>query len=240
MLDGFPLRVKVILLDLDGTLLDTIADLAYAANLMRRDLGLPELPEAMVKTFVGRGLQNLVKRSVAVDAIGEPDATFLERALALYEKHYAQVLTRSARPFAGVIEGLNLMQRAGFRLGCVTNKAARFTLPLLEYVNLAHYFDLILSGDSLAQKKPDPMPLLHAARHFGVAPSEVVLIGDSVNDAQAAQAAGCHVFLVPYGYSASRPVTELGADAIVAELADAPELLENAESNTRQTPDFTT
>jgi phosphoglycolate phosphatase len=240
VLNGFPLRIKVILLDLDGTLLDTIADLAYAANLMRRDLGLPELLEAMVKTFVGRGLQNLVKRSVAVDAIEAPDAAFLERAMALYEKHYAQVLTRSALPFPGVTEGLNRMQQAGFRLGCVTNKAARFTLPLLEHTNLSHYFDIVLSGDSLAQKKPDPMPLLHAARHFGVAPSEMVLIGDSVNDAEAAHGAGCHLFLVPYGYSASRPVTELGADAIVAKLADALELIENVEADTRQTPTFTT
>ena len=240
MLDRFPLPIKVVLIDLDGTLLDTIADLAYAANLMRRDLGLRELPEATIKTFVGRGLQNLVARTVAVDAIEAPDSASLEHALALYEKHYAEVLTRSPQLFPGVIEGLQLMQQAGFRLGCITNKAARFTLPLLEYMRLRHYFDIILSGDSLAKKKPDPMPLLHAAQHFGVAPGDMLLIGDSVNDAEAARAAGCHLFLVPYGYSASRPVTELGADAIVAKLADALELIENAQSNAPQNPTVTT
>ena len=107
-------------------------------------------------------------------------------------------------------------------------------------MKLRHYFDIILSGDSLAKKKPDPMPLLHAAQHFGVTPGDMVLIGDSVNDAEAARAAGCHLFLVPYGYSASRPVTELGADAIVAKLADALELIENAQSNAPQNPTVTT
>jgi phosphoglycolate phosphatase len=224
----FPLRVKAVLIDLDGTLLDTIHDLAAAANGMREELGLASLPIEQVKTFVGKGMVNLVKRSLAAGLDAEPEAALLERALAIYERQYLAVLTRDLRHFPGVEEGLRRLRSLGFRIACVTNKAGKFTLPLLDAAGFKPYFDLVVSGDTTARRKPDPMPLLHAAERFGVEPHEMVLIGDSVNDFEAARAAGCHIFIVPYGYNEGRDARELSADAVVPGLVEAADLLENA------------
>jgi phosphoglycolate phosphatase len=192
-----PLPVKAVLLDLDGTLLDTITDLSHAANFMRVELGMPELPEDLVKTFVGKGIKNLVKRTLIVDLDREADAALMEKATTIFERHYAVILTRSTTHYPGVMEGLEAMQDMGLRLGCVTNKPARFALPLLQEMGLSRFFEITLCGDSLPKKKPDPMPLLHAAEFFDADPKEVLLIGDSVNDFDAARAAGCRIFIVP-------------------------------------------
>ncbi len=223
----FPLTVKAVLIDLDGTLLDTIHDLAEAANRMLSALEMPILPVEKIKTFVGKGIPNLVKRSLTESANHvHPENELFERALHEYERQYMSVLTREVLHFPGVEDGLKMMHEAGYRLACVTNKAERFTLPLLEASGLMEYFDLVVSGDTVEKKKPDPMPLLHVAERFGVAPHEMVLIGDSVNDFQAARAAGCHVFIVPYGYNEGEDATKLPADAIVPGLVEAAKLLD--------------
>jgi phosphoglycolate phosphatase len=227
----FPLQVKAVAIDLDGTLLDTIGDLAHAANLMRVDLGMDELPEDLIKTFVGKGLVNLVRRTL----VGGGDTSHiteaeLNRALEVYERHYALVLTRETSHYPGVLDGLRAMHDAGFRLACITNKAEKFTLPLLKQMNLAHFFDITVSGDTTAKRKPDPMPLLHAAEFFKIKPSEMLLIGDSVNDFEAARAAGCPIFLVPYGYNEGRDASELPADAIIQGLDEAAKLIQNGST----------
>jgi phosphoglycolate phosphatase len=223
-----PLPVKAVLLDLDGTLLDTITDLSHAANLMRVELGMSELPGDLVKTFVGKGIKNLVKRTLVVDVDREADTALMEKATTIFERHYAAVLTRSTTHYPGVMEGLEAMQDMGLRLGCVTNKPARFALPLLQEMGLSRFFEITLCGDSLPKKKPDPMPLLHAADFFDVGPEEVLLIGDSVNDFDAARAAGCRVFIVPYGYNEGRDVRELDPDAVVPGLVEAAQLIRNS------------
>ena len=224
----FPLAVKAVLIDLDGTLLDTIHDLAEAANQMRLALGMDILPVARIKTFVGKGIVNMVQRSLTDSEAIDPKPALLERALVEYERQYMAVLTREVLHFPGVEEGMRLLHEAGFLLACVTNKAERFTRPLLEASGLAHYFSLVVSGDTTAKRKPDPMPLFHAAEQFGIAPQEMVLIGDSVNDFDAARAAGCHVFIVPYGYNEGRDPAALDADAIVPGLVEAAKLLKNS------------
>ena len=140
------------------------------------------------------------------------------------------VLTREVLHFPGVEDGVKQMHEAGFLLACVTNKAERFTLPLLAASGLGPYFDLVVSGDTTAKKKPDPEPLLYAAAKFGVAPHEMVLIGDSANDFEAARAAGCHIFIVPYGYNEGGDATQLTADAVVAGLVEAANLLKNTDT----------
>jgi phosphoglycolate phosphatase len=130
--------------------------------------------------------------------------------------------------YPGVNEGLRALRAMQMPLACVTNKAERFTLALLEQLQLARYFESIIAGDTLPQKKPDPEPLLHACRGFGIAPRDMLMIGDSVNDAQAARAAGCPVFCVTYGYNEGRDVRELDVDAIVASLIDATRLIQKA------------
>ena len=222
-----PLGVKAVLIDLDGTLLDTIHDLAEAANQMRMALGMGTLPVERIKSFVGKGIVNLVKRTLTNSQEIDPEPALLERASAEYERQYMAVLTRDVLHFPGVEEGVRLMQEAGFYLACVTNKAERFTLPLLAASGLRPAFDLVVSGDTTVKKKPDPEPLLYAAEKFGVTPQEMVLIGDSVNDFQAARAAGCHVFIVPYGYNEGHDATLLPADAIVPGLVEAAKLLKN-------------
>jgi phosphoglycolate phosphatase len=221
-----PLSIKAVMIDLDGTLLDTARDLAEAANMMLRELGRAELPLETIQSYIGKGVQRLVKRTLSGSLDGEPDAELFQRAMPLYERDYAQTLCNNTRPYPGVLEGLAALRESGFRLACITNKAEAFTLPLLRATDLLGYFDIVLSGDSLPKKKPHPMPLLYACEHFDIAPHEMLLIGDSLNDTQAARAAGCHIFCVPYGYNEGRDVRELDCDAIVSSLYQATKLIQ--------------
>jgi phosphoglycolate phosphatase len=221
----FPLPVKAVTIDLDGTLLDTVKDLAVAVNLMLRQLGRPPLDEALVRTFVGKGIPNLVKRALAGALSGEPNPALLERALPLYLDCYESVNGKYATLYPGVPEGLRALESAGFPLACVTNKSERFTLPLLAQMRIDHYFSLVVAGDTLPQKKPDPLPLTHTCRHFGITPAQMLMIGDSLNDAQAARAAGCPVVCVTYGYNEGADVRKLDVDAIVTTLFEAAELI---------------
>jgi phosphoglycolate phosphatase len=223
-----PVAVKAVVIDLDGTLLDTAPDLAEAANRMLAELQLPLIEETTLKTYIGNGIAKLIKRVLTRDMDAEPDAALFAKARPIYEKHYAAVVSLNSRPYPGVIDGLNALQQAGYRLACITNKAEKFTVPLLKDTGLYDYFELILSGDTLPKKKPDPMPLLHACEKFGVRPDEMLLIGDSLNDTQAARAAGCHVFCVSYGYNRGQDVSALDLDAVVDTLADAAQLIYKA------------
>ena len=217
---SFPIPLKAVLLDLDGTLLDTVGDIATAANLMRAALGFAPLDPALIKTFVGKGIANLVARTLK-DAVGEVGPTALKVAVANFERQYDKCFGDTSVPFPGVVDGLNALKDKGFRLGCVTNKAEKFTLPLLEKSGLASYFEITLSGDSLPEKKPHPLPLQHAAKFFECSTAELLLIGDSVNDAEAARAAGCPVFIVPYGYNEGQELRGLDCDAFIDDIPAA-------------------
>lgn len=222
---NFPLAVRAVAIDLDGTMLDTVEDLAIAVNHMLAELDLPALELGRVRTFVGKGLANLVERSVRAALGREPDAALLARAMPIYEASYDRVNGETTTIYPGVREGLDRLRAAGFPLACITNKSGRFTGPLLERIGFAHYFSVVLSGDSLPKKKPDPLPLTHTAERFGVAPVEMLMIGDSINDAQAARSAGCPIFCVTYGYNEGADVRTLDVDAIVASLEEAAGLI---------------
>ena len=217
---AFPVPLKAVLLDLDGTLLDTVGDIATAANMMRAALGFAPLDPALIKTYVGKGIANLVAKTLK-DAVGEVGPTALKVAVANFERQYDKCFGDTSVPFPGVIDGLNALRDKGFRLGCVTNKAEKFTLPLLEKSGLSSYFELVLSGDSLPEKKPHPLPLQHAAKFFDCNTAELLLIGDSVNDAEAARAAGCPVFIVPYGYNEGQELRGLDCDAFIDDIPSA-------------------
>jgi phosphoglycolate phosphatase len=221
----FPIAVRAVVIDLDGTLLDTASDLAEAANRMLAELQLPPVTEAVLKAYIGNGVGRLIKRVLARDMDAEPDAALFAKAMPVYEKHYADVVSLDSRPYPGVIDGLDLLKRGGYRLACITNKAEKFTLPLLRDTGLQDYFELVVAGDTLPRKKPDPLPLLYACEKFGIAPNQMLLIGDSLNDTQAARAAGCYVFCVPYGYNRGRDVSELDLDAVVDTLTEATRLI---------------
>jgi phosphoglycolate phosphatase len=220
----FPLNISAIVIDLDGTLLHTAPELAESANRMLRDMGRPSVSQHLLMSYIGNGISWLVKRALTGDMYAEPEAALYQRALPIFEKHYTELLLQS-KPFDGVIAGLDAMKAAGFHLGCITNKLASYTEPLLKGIGLAKYFEIVLSGDSLLEKKPHPMPLLHAAKFFGVPVTQLLLVGDSLNDAVAARAAGCPVFCVPYGYNHGEPVDGLDLDAVIANLPAALKLI---------------
>jgi phosphoglycolate phosphatase len=225
---GFPVAVKAVMVDLDGTMLDTADDLAAAANAMLCELGIAERDPQRIKTFIGKGLVKLVKRCLTDDPDGEPDPALLERAMPVYERNYTRLLQDKTQPYPGVVDGLTALRHAGFHMACITNKGEKFTFPLLEATGLHSYFDLVLCGDTLPRRKPDPLPLLHACGHFGILPAEMLLIGDSLNDVQAARAAGSWVFCVPYGYNEGGDVRRLDCDAIVPTILEAVPLIRKA------------
>jgi phosphoglycolate phosphatase len=222
---SFPIEVKAVAFDLDGTLVETLPDLHESANRMLADLGRAAASEITVRAYIGDGVDRLVKRLLTSSIDGEPDPGVFEKAADNFRAHYTKILTRASHPFPGAIDLLDLLRKRGFKLACVTNKPTRFTEPLLRELGMAHRLDLILSGDSLAAKKPDPLPLVHAASTFGIAPEHLLMVGDSQVDAAAARAAGCPIFCVPFGYRGSLAVQDLDCDAIVHALAEVSELI---------------
>ncbi|HTH43520.1 MAG TPA: phosphoglycolate phosphatase [Oxalicibacterium sp.] len=217
--------IRAVIIDLDGTMLDTAQDLHITINRVRGDLGLPPLDVETVVSFVGKGVENLVRRALLVDLSAEEAERRLAAALQSFDQHYHKINGDYATAYPGVHEGLQAMRAKKLRLACVTNKPLAFTGPLLEKAELRGYFDIVYGGDSFARKKPDPMQLLQVCADFALAPKEVVAIGDSINDAQAARAAGCHVFTVPYGYNHGQSVQQIDSDGIVSSLLQAAQLI---------------
>lgn len=217
--------LRAALVDLDGTLMDTAPDLAAAANAMRAEFGLPPLPVARIAAFVGKGAERLVHRALTDALDGAVDAVTFERARAAFYRHYRATNGSATVVFERVPEALAHLRDHGLKLGCVTNKPREFTLPLLQRLDLARFFDTVVAGDEVREKKPHPQLLLTACDRLRVAPAQARMIGDSVNDAAAARAAGMRAMLVTTGYNEGEPVAALagtpGVDAIVGSLFEA-------------------
>lgn len=220
-----PVAARLVFMDLDGTLVDTAPDLTDAVNRMLADLGRAPYADSTVSRWIGNGVKRLVKRALTGTMDGEPEADQFDRGYALFLRHYGQHLSDRGAAFPGAESALAQLRTAGFRLVCITNKAAAFTLPLLDLLDLRRYFDLVLSGDTLPKCKPDPLPLLHACAEFGVAPEEAVLVGDSENDVRAARAAGAGIICVRYGYNQGVDLAELAPDLLIDRLSELPECL---------------
>jgi len=218
-------RPGMILLDLDGTLVDTVPDLAYAVDIMMAQLGLPVCGEPRVRRWIGNGAERLVRRALTGADDGEPDDALFERAYPLFLEAYEAHVCHLSRPYPGVLAGLDRLQQAGYPLGCVTNKPACFTEPLLAQLDLTQYFQITISGDTLTRKKPDPAPLLHAADFFATPPAQSLMVGDSINDVQAARAAGFLIVCVSYGYNHGMDIRESSPDAVIDSLEQLPQLL---------------
>jgi phosphoglycolate phosphatase len=205
--------------DLDGTLLDTIADLAEACRLMLAEVGALPRTQAEVHSFVGKGMAVLVERCLTHDQ--PPTAENLHAAIESFKRHYALVNGKFTQIYPGVIEGLDTWKASGLKMGVVTNKPGMFTEALLDRMGMTAYFDVIVSGDTTAHKKPHPEPILHACRLFNVRPDRNLHIGDSENDILSARAAGSPAFCVPYGYNEGKPVDSADCDALVSDLLAA-------------------
>lgn len=219
-------RIEAVLLDLDGTLLDSIPDLTDAANGMRVELGMAPLRLDVVATFVGKGVDNLVRRALAGNLEGGVhDTALYARGREAFFRHYHRINGDKAVVFDGVVQGLQAMRGQGLRMAVVTNKPTEFTLPLLQRAGLAGFFPVVVCGDTCVRRKPDPDQVLHACDLLDVSPEQAVTIGDSINDALAGRAAGTRVLAVPYGYNEGMDVSALDVDAIVDTLVDAARLI---------------
>lgn len=224
--------IQAAMIDLDGTLVDTLGDFEAALNRMLADLDLPAITRSLVERTVGKGSEHLI-RSVLAHQLALPEVVNAKRlcqnttddvlyqpAWQRYQHHYAKLNGQFSQVYPGVLEGLKNMQQAGWRLACLTNKPLTFAQDLLKAKALDGYFSQVFGGDSFERKKPDPMPLLKTCEALGTQPAQTLMVGDSSNDAQAAHAAGCPVVLVTYGYNHGEPIRDVKAHAWVDSLAD--------------------
>lgn len=218
-------RPRALLIDLDGTLMDTAPDLAAAANLMRADFDLPPLALERISTFVGKGAALLVHRALSDQLDGRVGDAAFERGEAAFYRHYHDTNGTASVVFDRVPQALQAARGAGLKLACVTNKPRQFTLPLLRRHDLARWFDAVVAGDDVAHLKPHPEIVLTACARLGTPPGAARMIGDSLNDALAAHAAGARTLLVETGYNEGQPLAALratpGVDAIFATLFEA-------------------
>ncbi len=219
--------IEAVIVDLDGTMVDTMGDFAEAINRMLADLQLPAIDAHAIEPMVGKGSENLL-RSVLHHVLAQggrtPAATDIDnyyaRAWERYQHHYLAINGRYSTVYNGVAQGLRQLRNQGLKMACLTNKPLAFAEPLLKAKGLRDYFDCVFGGDSFERKKPDPLPLLKTCAALGSQPATTVMIGDSSNDAEAARNAGCPIVLVSYGYNHGRPIREVQADGYVDALTE--------------------
>ena len=221
-------KPQMVLIDVDGTLVDSVPDLAYCVNEMMKQLAMPTHGEDKVREWVGNGVERLVRRALIGQLDGEPDETLYEKAYPIFLELYAENTSKRSKLYPGVQEGLSYLKDAGYRMGCVTNKAEQFTVPLLKELGVYDDFEIAVSGATLPKKKPDPQPLLHVAEFFGVEPERALMIGDSVSDVTAARAAGFQIVCMSYGYNHGMDIREAGPGAVIDSMAELSELLNKA------------
>jgi phosphoglycolate phosphatase len=214
--------LQAAIIDLDGTLVDTLGDFTAALNATLGELSLRPLAASQIEPMVGKGSEHLIRSALSA-AGGRPD--LFDAAWQAYQRHYDDVNGRHAATYPGAEEGLRALRGAGLRLACVTNKPTRFAVALLQRKGLAQAFEQVFGGDAFERKKPDPLPLLRTCEALGSPPARTLMVGDSSNDAAAARAAGCPVVLVTYGYNHGQPVRGVDADAFVDSLAQLASLL---------------
>ncbi|KHF26407.1 phosphoglycolate phosphatase [Solemya velum gill symbiont] len=213
-------KPEMILIDVDGTLVDSVPDLAYCVDEMMQQIGRPPHGSEKVRDWVGNGVERLVRRALVGRLVGEPADEDFEKAYPIFLDLYAENTSKRSSLYDGVAEGLEYMKSAGYRLGCVTNKAEQFTLPLLADLGIADRFEVTICGDTLAKKKPDPMPLLHAAEFFGIEPANALMLGDSISDIKAARAAGFQIICMSYGYNHGEDIRNYDPDLVIDSMVE--------------------
>ena len=222
-------HVQAVAFDLDGTLCDSVPDLAAAAQAMCAHLGLPVLPTQTVESYVGDGISKLVHRVITHDREKEADPEIWEKGFVFFMKYYRDHLSNFTRPYPETEAGLALLKSLGIPLVVITNKNEILAVELLKQLGLADYFSLILGGDSLPEKKPSPLPLQHAAEVLGIDPANMIMVGDSRNDIIAAKAAGCLSVGVTFGYGDMTLLSQDKATQPDWIIGSLPEIYENLQ-----------
>ena len=206
---------KLIMIDVDGTLVDSVPDLAYCIDEMMQELDLQKLGEAKVRHWVGNGIPKLVERALTGELEGRPIKEVFDIAYPIFLDLYEDNAAERSYLYDGVREGLDYLKSQGYQLGCVTNKSEQFTHPILKVLGIFNDFKIIISGDTLAKRKPDPMPLLYCAEHFNLKPEECLMLGDSVSDVKAARAAGFNIICMSYGYNHGNDIADENPDLVI-------------------------
>jgi len=218
-------RPKMILIDVDGTLVDSVPDLAWCVDEMMKAMGREPWGEARVRDWVGNGVERLVRRALVGQLDGEPPDEEFDKAYPVFLDLYAENTSKRSTLYPGVREGLDYLKEQDYSLGCVTNKAEQFTLPLLRDLGIEDYFGIVVAGDTLPVKKPDPTPLLYAAEFFGTGPEHSLMIGDSMSDVKAARAAGFRIICMSYGYNHGEDIRSYGPDQVIDSMAELRDIL---------------
>ncbi|MEJ6558168.1 MAG: phosphoglycolate phosphatase [Candidatus Thioglobus sp.] len=216
---------KLIMIDVDGTLVDSVPDLAYCVDETMKAIGKKPWGEAQVRHWVGNGVPKLVERSLTGELEGTPDQVEYDQAYPIFLELYSHNTSVRSCLYDGVKEGLDYMKAQGYTLGCVTNKAEQFTLPILKDLGIFDYFGIVVSGDTLSKKKPDPLPLLHSAEFFGIDPQHSLMLGDSVSDVKASRAAGFEIICMSYGYNHGNDIRDTNPDLVIDSMAELKEYL---------------
>jgi len=206
---------KLVMIDVDGTLVDSVPDLAYCVDQMMIRLEMPIRGEERVRHWVGNGVPRLVERALTDELDGFPSQEAFDKAYPIFLDLYAQNSSVRSTLYEGVIEGLDYLKSKDCLLCCVTNKAEQFTLPLLKSLGIIDYFGIVISGDTLEKKKPDPLPLIHGANFFKINPKECLMLGDSVSDVKAARAAGFQIICMSYGYNHGNNIADENPDLVI-------------------------
>ena len=206
---------KLIMIDVDGTLVDSVPDLAYCIDEMMQKLGLQKWGETKVRHWVGNGVPKLVERALTGELEGRPIKEVFDVAYPIFLDLYEDNTAQRSYLYDGVREGLDYLKSQRYQLGCVTNKSEQFTHPLLKALGIFNDFKIIISGDTLAKRKPDPMPLLYCAEHFNLKPEECLMLGDSVSDVKAARAAGFDIICMSYGYNHGNDIADENPDLVI-------------------------
>lgn len=227
------MKYHAILFDLDGTLVDSMPDIATATNAMLAAIGHRTLPIEQLRTFVGKGTTILIKRAIAANIDPpEPEAIFFAQAQQLFNQYYHLYNGTKSQLYPNVIAGLQQLKKRKLKLGVVTNKPHEFTIPLLEKTGLLPFFEVVVSGDTCTLKKPHPEPLYHACKLLSISIQNTLFVGDSQNDTQAANAANMDVLILPYGYNEGNAIQNLKFNAIVPDIHAIVDWIDNQHSST--------
>ncbi len=212
-------RIRAAIVDLDGTMVNTVGDFEVALDAALGELSLPSVDRSFIERTVGKGSEHLIRSTL--EQVGA-EAGLYDLVWTAYQRHYRRVNGRHSAVYPGVVEGLVALQARGWALACLTNKPTEFAEQLLQAKDLRRFFSAVFGGDAFERKKPDPLPLLKTCEALGSEPARTLMIGDSSNDARAARAAGCPVWLVSYGYNHGEPVGQVDCDGIVDRLDGLP------------------